>query len=83
MVSETLQSRDIWHSSRAPVQNNKGLRRLEKICCFPHSAALATVIDSGVLLSWDQIKFAGRFFVEHRAFFLISTAPVLVSSGDP
>src|SRR5438067_1833586 len=33
------------------------------------------------LLRWDQIKFAGRLFVEQRAFFLISAAPMLVPSG--
>ena len=39
-------------------------------------------IDSGVLLGWDQIKLAGRFFVEERAFFPISAAPMLVSSWN-
>src|SRR5205823_6715775 len=34
------------------------------------------------LLRWDQIKFAGRLFVEQRAFFLISAAPMLVPSGN-
>src|SRR5438128_7763837 len=34
------------------------------------------------LLRWDQIKFAGRLFVEQRAFFLISAAPRLVPSGN-
>jgi hypothetical protein len=29
------------------------------------------------LLCRDQIKFAGRFFVEQRAVFLVSAAPML------
>ena len=36
----------------------------------------------GVLFCWDQIKFAGSFFVEQRALFLVSTTPMLVSSGN-
>jgi len=59
----------------------RSLTRL-KSAEFRHDAFLVEVSIWNVLLCWYQIKFAGRFLVEQRAFFLVSAAPVFVPTGN-